>query len=173
MESSRSFRSQTTNLLHCLGAAACHFVRYRSAKLSDCSWLEPPLTKRVHSCLVEDRVTGALLHFDRCNIPSLRIHLPNQNSMTGDTTATCFIWIFRRHLVENDLHRDGVLERRRVRRNHLLRGKRRIPRNCDEKDKNELWQCWQCVPSYRPNENKMSDGGRGRASLGVEVSKSC
>ena len=28
------------------------------------------------------------------------------------------------------------------------------------------------IPSHSPNENKMSDGGRQRASLGVEVWKS-
>src|SRR5207249_1615676 len=34
------------------------------------------------------------------------------------------------------------------------------------------WSKMSWPPTFRPNETKMSDGGRGRASLGVEVWKS-
>jgi hypothetical protein len=114
-----------------------------------------PLTEGFYGRIVEQQMTSAFEYSDACSVAVAR-EIDAKLSLALHASTPSLVWIFGFRFGRDDTL-PFVMS--------ILAHSPCDSRSDDEKrDENEN--------THGSNENKMSDGGRGRASLGVEMWKS-
>ena len=109
--------------------------------------------------MVKHCMSGALFHVCGDDVSSLWVYLEHRDSAASEALLASFDRVIRSRRVD----------RYRFRLRYAERVGDALCRCCVKRDKQRHDKH---VMFHRPNENKMSDGGRGRASLGVNEWKS-
>ncbi len=159
-----------------------HFLQFRcangihpagkyhgNAHLSNRVRFKSPFDQGIEGCHIKNLITRSSFDLDRCHLACLRIDIQGENSFRADALPShCF--------GEFGFRSEHSQSSRLLLRENGRFTSERGARACGGYDRRaqnrrEHWSRY-VIRCHTSNENKMSDGGRGRASLGVKVWKS-